>query len=189
MGVYLSTDSCGSWTRTSAIVCEVGISLPNGGMLLGTADSGIAVIDHNGVCIGFFNDGLTNLKVHTLALDNNTNIYAGTDNGIWWRPLSEIITSVEPLTSELPHEFLLSQNYPNPFNPSTTIRYALSFSANVRLSIYDLLGREIETLVNKEQSAGWKEVEWNAANIPNGVYFYRLQVGDFTSVKKMVLLK
>ena len=88
-----------------------------------------------------------------------------------------------------PVSWTLKQNYPNPFNPSTSIRYALPSSANVKLTIHDILGREIATLVNEEQSAGWKEVVWNASLFSSGIYFYKLEAGGFTEVKKLMLLK
>jgi len=83
----------------------------------------------------------------------------------------------------------LQQNYPNPFNPSTVIGYQLPTDTHVTLNIFDALGREVCTLVNERQSAGNHYVRLNAANLPNGVYFYRLQAGTFTQVKKMILLK
>ncbi len=91
--------------------------------------------------------------------------------------------------TKLPTDFSLEQNYPNPFNPSTTIRYSLPSSANVKLSVYDLLGREIATLLNEVQSAGWKEVPWNASGFSSGIYFYKLQAGSYVGVKKLMLLK
>ena len=94
-----------------------------------------------------------------------------------------------PGTRSLPLAFNLCQNYPNPFNPTTTIRYALPSSANVKIAVYDLLGREIATLVNEELSAGWKEVGWNGSAFSSGIYFYNLQAGGFAEVKKLMLLK
>jgi polyhydroxybutyrate depolymerase len=88
-----------------------------------------------------------------------------------------------------PTKFFLEQNYPNPFNPITTIRYSLPSTANVKLDVYDLLGREIATLVNEEQSAGWKEVQWNASGVSSGIYFYKLTAGSFIDVKKMMVMK
>ncbi|MFA6455412.1 MAG: SBBP repeat-containing protein [Bacteroidota bacterium] len=85
--------------------------------------------------------------------------------------------------------FSLHQNFPNPFNPSTTIRYDIPSSAHVKLTIHDILGREIATLVNEEQSAGWKEVQWNAKNVSSGIYLYKLQAGNFVESKKMLLMK
>ncbi|MDX2130111.1 MAG: T9SS type A sorting domain-containing protein [Chloroherpetonaceae bacterium] len=86
-------------------------------------------------------------------------------------------------------QFLLDQNYPNPFNPSTTIRYQLASTENVSLKVYDVLGREVATLVNNRQSPGRYEVAFNASNISSGVYFYRLSTGSQSSVKKMLLVK
>jgi len=85
--------------------------------------------------------------------------------------------------------FNLSQNYPNPFNPSTSIHYAISSPQFVTIKVYDLLGKEIVTLVNEEKPAGNYEVEFNAANLPSGIYFYRIKAGNFIETKKMVLLR
>ena len=85
--------------------------------------------------------------------------------------------------------FSLSQNYPNPFNPLTSIHYAIGKRQFVTLKVYDILGNEIATLVNDEKSAGNYEVNFNASNIPSGVYFYRLQAGSFIQTNKMILLK
>ena len=86
-------------------------------------------------------------------------------------------------------EFILNQNYPNPFNPVTVIDYQLPKSSNVRIRIFDVLGKEVDALVNEVQSAGVHNVTWNAANMPSGVYFYRIDAGSFSSIKKMVLIK
>jgi hypothetical protein len=88
-----------------------------------------------------------------------------------------------------PNTCLLEQNYPNPFNPSTTIRYAIPSAAHVRLTIHDLLGRDVATIVNELQTEGWKEAVWNAGASANGIYFYRLTAGTYTMTKTMVLLK
>ncbi|MFA5831879.1 MAG: T9SS type A sorting domain-containing protein [Bacteroidota bacterium] len=103
--------------------------------------------------------------------------------------VTNIALSVKDIRSASQNSYELSQNYPNPFNPSTTIRYALPSSANVKLVVYDLLGREIATLVNEEQSAGWKEVQWNAKDVSSGIYFYKLQVGSFVETRKMLLVR
>ncbi|MBK7632273.1 MAG: T9SS type A sorting domain-containing protein [Ignavibacteriales bacterium] len=89
----------------------------------------------------------------------------------------------------LPIEYSLSQNYPNPFNPSTKLSYSITQPSIVSLKVYDVLGTEIETLVNEEKPVGVHELTWNAANLPSGVYFYRFQAGDFVQTKKMILLK
>ncbi len=88
-----------------------------------------------------------------------------------------------------PSVFSLAQNYPNPFNPSTTINYQLPVNSFVSLKVYDVLGREAATLVNEYKPAGKYEVEFNASSLPSGVYIYKLTAGNFTAVKKLMLLK
>ncbi len=91
--------------------------------------------------------------------------------------------------SYLPLAFSLEQNYPNPFNPSTIIKFQLPTNSSTRLIVYDLLGREVATLVNEQKPAGNYEAEWNASNLPSGLYIYLLRVGNFVQMKKMILLK
>ena len=100
------------------------------------------------------------------------------------------LTGVETQGSLLiPDEYRLEQNYPNPFNPSTTLKYEIPKESYITLKVYDILGREVATLVNKEQKAGYYEVDWNAVSNSSGVYFYRIQAGEFVETKKMVLLR
>ena len=91
--------------------------------------------------------------------------------------------------STLPEEYALSQNYPNPFNPSTTIKYQLPTSSNVTIKIYDILGREVTTLVDEFKTEGRYEVNFIASSLESGVYLYRLEAKDFIDVKKLILLK
>jgi parallel beta-helix repeat protein len=90
---------------------------------------------------------------------------------------------------QVPKEYILSQNYPNPFNPTTTIKYAIPKTVNVELKVFDILGREVKTLVNETKNAGYYEVQFNASNFASGVYFYRLRAGDYIKTGKMLLLK
>jgi hypothetical protein len=96
---------------------------------------------------------------------------------------------VEQLSPTAPKTFLLEQNYPNPFNPSTTIRYQLPVASEVKLEVYDVLGKKIATVVNERQSAGSYQVVWNASGLSSGTYFYRLQAGTFVETKKMIMVK
>lgn len=96
---------------------------------------------------------------------------------------------IQNISSEVPDEFKLTQNYPNPFNPSTNIEFAIPKAAFVSLVVYDLLGREIETLVSKELNAGTYRADWNATKYTSGVYFYKLITEGFSETKKMILAK
>jgi N-acetylneuraminic acid mutarotase len=101
------------------------------------------------------------------------------------------LTSVEDVSeaNAVPSGFALSQNYPNPFNPSTTIRFDLPKSSFVTLRVYDLLGKEITTLVNEKKSSGEYTIDWNGKDLPSGLYIYQLKAGDFTETRKLVLQK
>lgn len=165
------------------------LALPHGGVLAGSDGTGIYLFSDNGDSLGTANEGLTDLHIHAFALDSAGYVYAGTDAGVWRRPLSEMTTSVGPVTAEMPHQILMYQNFPNPLNPSTTIRYELPRSAIMRLSVYDILGREVSVLVNERKNAGSYEVKFDAAGLASGVYFYRLQAGDFTQTKRLLLVR
>ena len=91
--------------------------------------------------------------------------------------------------SILPVTYSLSQNYPNPFNPSTTIKYQIPADGNVRIIIYDVLGKEVQMLVNRFEKAGNYEISFNASNLASGVYFYKMQSGSFSDIKRMLILK
>jgi hypothetical protein len=88
-----------------------------------------------------------------------------------------------------PNSYSLVQNYPNPFNPTTTINYQLKFGGRVTLKVYNILGREVATLVNEEKPAGNYSIVFDAGKLSSGIYFYRLQTGNFVATKKMILLK
>ncbi|MGA9364179.1 MAG: T9SS type A sorting domain-containing protein [Bacteroidota bacterium] len=120
---------------------------------------------------------------------SGTNLFVGTfGGGVWRRPLSEMITSVERGNS-MPSRSVLEQNYPNPFNPTTVISYQLPEFGHVTLQVYDALGREVATLANKDESAGYKSVTSDASKLSSGVYFYGLQAGSYNAAKKLLLLK
>ena len=96
---------------------------------------------------------------------------------------------VKNISSEIPSKYNLSQNYPNPFNPSTKINFSLSKAGIVSLKVFDIAGREVSELVNKNLPAGSYEAEFNGAELSSGVYFYTLKSEAFTETKKMVLVK
>jgi hypothetical protein len=112
----------------------------------------------------------------------NTSIY-------YRRNLTGNTIGLKNENSEIPVEFMLYQNYPNPFNPVTTINYDLPVAGVVRLVVYDILGKEIHTLINEKQTAGKYKVTWDAGTYPSGVYFYKITTGDYSETKKMILIK
>lgn len=91
--------------------------------------------------------------------------------------------------NQIPERFVLEQNYPNPFNPTTTIRYSVPKSSFVTIKVYDVLGNEVKTLVSERKAAGNHFVSFNAANLASGVYFYRMEAGNYFSTKKLILMK
>lgn len=99
------------------------------------------------------------------------------------------LIGVNPIQSEIPIYFSLHQNYPNPFNPSTKIKFELPAAGNVSIRIFDIMGREVSMLVNEFMKPGVYEADFNAADLPSGVYLYKLEAGEFTETRKMILLK
>jgi len=99
------------------------------------------------------------------------------------------ISGLNKIETEISNNFNLLQNYPNPFNPSTKIKFDIAKSSITKLIIYDILGREVATLVNEELKPGSYEYEWNGSNFASGVYFYKLETSDYQECKKMILLK
>ncbi len=89
----------------------------------------------------------------------------------------------------VPYKFTLEQNFPNPFNPATTIKYSIPELSYVTLKVYDILGREVATLVNGQKSAGSYEINFDAEKFASGVYFYKVQSGQSILIRKMILMK
>lgn len=120
------------------------------------------------------------------VLRNDMGSFGG-PNSEWFQ--LDIISEVKIQNNILPQFLYLYQNYPNPFNPSTKISYSITEQSIVTLKVFDVLGREVETLFNKEQPEGNYEVEFYASKLTSGIYFYRIQTGDFVETKKMILMK
>lgn len=101
----------------------------------------------------------------------------------------DIITSLDDENNFFSNSYQLSQNYPNPFNPVSKIKFSIPVSGNVEIKVYDILGKEIKTLLNEYKQSGTYEVEFDASNLPSGVYFYRMISGSYLETKKMLLLR
>jgi uncharacterized delta-60 repeat protein len=130
-----------------------------------------------------------------IVVDASENVYitgysAGSGTNLDYATIKySQVTGIRQNPSGIPKTFELSQNFPNPFNPSTIINYQLPRSSSVKLIVYDVMGREVKTLVNERQTAGSYQIEFDAGNYPSGVYFYVMKTMDFTDAKRMVLLK
>ena len=112
----------------------------------------------------------------------------GTNRRVYWDRYAAL-SRITGNHNEIPQSFTLEQNYPNPFNPVTTIRFSVPEYTNVKLTVYDILGKEVSVLANEKLSPGSYEIDFNAENIPSGVYFYRLQAGNYIETRKMILMK
>jgi hypothetical protein len=136
---------------------------------------------------------LNNTLVGIYKKPNTDTLYTATSYSIYEVTSSSVteIKNVVSVDDEItyPGEYLLSQNYPNPFNPTTKIKYQIPNSGFVTLKVYDLLGREVATLVNEEKPVGSYEIKFNGSHLSSGIYFYKLQAGDYTEVKKMTLMR
>ena len=199
-GVYRLDFNGTNWTQVNSglpdtLVSSLAISGTN--LFAGTdGGGGVFLSTNNGTSWTAVNKGLRSTFVDVLFV-SGTNLLAGGDDGVYWRPLSEMVTLVERLSTDLPRHFSLAQNYPNPFNPSTTIELALPKSAFVTLRVYDLLGRQVGEQVNEKLSPGMYKTQWDARGLPSGVYFYRLSAGDpsassgqsFAETKRLILVK
>lgn len=130
-------------------------------------------------------------------INGSTGYIVGDNGTILKTTTGGIPIGIKPVSNKVPEKFILYQNYPNPFNPSTKIKFEVAYppftkggqGGFVKLTIYDILGREAATLVNEKLSSGTYEVEWNASNFPSGVYFYKLETQGFSQTRKMILLK
>jgi hypothetical protein len=133
------------------------------------------------------NISVTGSKVHIIWHDVRN---GSTNSELYYdfNPTGNTI-GVSVISTEIPSGYSLTQNYPNPFNPATNIKFAIPNAGFVKLTVFDMLGREVETLVNENLNAGTYNADWNAANFSSGVYFYKLQSGEFFEIRKMVLVK
>ena len=149
-------------------------------------DGYISMTSNSG--LNWSNQHIANSKINSIATFNK-DIWVAGDNGIILKGSQMVPIGIRNTNAIIPDYFSLSQNYPNPFNPTTNIKYQITQNKLVTLKIFDILGKEIATLINEKQSPGTYEVNWDASAFPSGVYFYKLTTGDFTETKKMLLIK
>jgi hypothetical protein len=163
------------------------LAVYDGDIFAGTED-GFYFSSNNGLNWSVRNEGFTSVNsVFSIAFSNNY-AFAGLSNTVWLRPIAEI-TLVKKKSLSEPRRFLLFQNYPNPFNPNSKIKFQIPKSSHVSLKVLDIMGKEIQTLVNENLLPGTFEVSFDGSDLPSGIYYYQLQAGDFSQTKKMVLIK
>ena len=197
-GVFMSTDYGGTWNSIGLDGSgNHSITMSKNGYLYVGTEWGVYRTNDYGNEWEYLADGMTNFYASALICIAESKVIVGTlGGGVCIGPDS--ITSVEIDINQLSKIYYLSQNYPNPFNPVTKIKYSIPQSpllggdgrgGLVTLKVYDILGREIATLVNEEKPAGEYEVEFYAVNLPSGIYFYQIKADQYSETKKMILLR
>lgn len=153
----------------------------------GDIDAGQSVSGDHGQSVVFSNE-----CPDSIWTDIKVEIYS--DEKLWWSDTFSVFvhkspTAITQAETDVPDKFVLKQNYPNPFNPSTMINYQLPMINEVELSIYNILGQKVTTLVSEKQSPGYYQVEWDASNYASGIYYYMITAGEFRAIRKMILLQ
>ncbi len=146
-------------------------------------ENGRWIFDYDRRKVEYFNDTLScNYYASEQPVSTDGKVVGSTD----WKYLGVVSVNNQSL---IPNLFSLEQNYPNPFNPSTEIKYSVATAGQVTIKVYDLIGREVATLVNEVKQPGTYTAQWNANSFASGVYFYKMNAGNFTDIKKMILMK
>lgn len=191
-GIFYSSDNGDTWIKRFASQTDYGLravivnrinriyAASNTQGAYYSPDDGITWISNN--------SGLTDVNVYSMTIDPNGILYCGTGSGKVFRSTVST-TGVRRHAETIPLSTTLDQNYPNPFNPTTNLSFTLSSKAFVTLKIFDLIGRDIATLVSEELPAGNYVSQWNGSRMSSGVYFCRLQAGTYIDTKKIALTK
>jgi len=197
-GIFISTNAGSLWSQKNSALGNLNVNALTvvGPRIVAGTDQGVYISSNNGASWFGRNEGWSNPKV--LCFSMGTNLNVGTDSlMVWMRTVAEIV-SVNNISNVIPEKFSLQQNYPNPFNPSTKIKFDIipllrgvgdARGVFTSLKVYDLLGKEVATLVNEQLKPGTYEVTFDGANLSSGIYYYKLSSGDFIQTKKMVLMK
>jgi hypothetical protein len=189
-GLMRSTDSGANWTPVFSGSFSIWTILVSNSTVFAGTSAGIFWSSDNGTTWRGGTNGLPTIWEGTITglAVSGQNLVATTWCGIYRTKLS-YITGVRTSSSSIPETVELGQNFPNPFNPTTTIRYALPERSHVNLTVFNTLGQQVSALVNEIQDAGHHDVRFDGSGLASGVYFYRLQAGDFVQSKKLIVLR
>jgi hypothetical protein len=180
-GDVVLSDSASYWFNGTSAQ-ETGITMP-------VAVNNMAINNEAGVKLSQETTINGVLRLMAGVFDNTIPFMLGPDGTISYEGGSLLITDALETESVLPKKFALYQNFPNPFNPTTTISFDVPKQATVKITIFDVMGREVTRLVDNDYSAGSYSVNWNASPYASGLYYYRIEAGDFVAVRKLVLMK
>ncbi|MBS1516223.1 MAG: T9SS type A sorting domain-containing protein [Bacteroidetes bacterium] len=192
-GVFRTTNNGANWVRVNnGLGNKVINALEKAGNFIVAATKGGVYYSSNfGDSWLSFNQGISSsIEVVSLYNYNNTTLYAGTKGqSLFRRPISEL-TGIKEISGTIADNFVLGQNYPNPFNPVTQINFSISKQASVTLRVFDVSGKEVARLLNKElKNAGNYIAQFSGAELSSGIYFYELQADELSETKKMMLIK
>jgi len=188
--MYYTDDMGANWVNSedAEVIGQVEQFLHIQESLIAASKFGFYISHDDGETWNQFYDGYGQRNATSILSSGKYLLAATRNDAAWYRPQVQV-TSFREVKNSSPENFELSQNYPNPFNPSTKISFTINSSNHVKLTIYSITGEKIITLLDREINAGNYEVDFNAQNLTSGVYFYKIQAGNFVSVKKMILMK
>jgi len=187
-GVSISTNSGTNWSSCGLQQFDIyDFAVTGSNLFAGTDTGGVYLSTNNGSNWIPKNQGFNEIPGVVKLFIYNNYIFAG-GLYVWRRSLSEII-GIQNISTETPSSYSLGQNYPNPFNPVTNVKFSIINAEQVKLIVYDIQGREVQTLVNERLKAGTYEVKFDGNMLNSGVYFYKLSTEGFTETKKMLLIK
>jgi photosystem II stability/assembly factor-like uncharacterized protein len=200
-GIVRSSNFGDSWAPSGLKKYDIySLLITSSGIIFASTYDGIFRSIENGNSWKGKNEGLTLLFINSFLVTPNDYVFAGSTQATIFRSINTT-TDVEKENYSTPLYFSFAQKYPNPFNSTTKIKYSIPLvetehsdksgqvASSVQLKVYDILGNQVETLINKQQFPGNYEVEFNAMNFSSGIYLYRIESGNFAPVKKMILLR
>lgn len=186
-GAICGSFSTGTWNAITGAVTYCVKAIGQSVFVCGWGQ-GVFLSSDGGMTWNTINTGLTDYYNSDITLYKNELFVTTFSSGVWKRDISEVL-KVDSHASTDPNRFSLEQNYPNPFNPTTVIRYSLPLNGFVTLKVFDVLGREVKTVVNEREITGTHSATFDGSLLSSGVYFYRLQLESYVQTKKLILIR